>query len=73
MGKLLLGDAASITAICSCGTLVCTFFCIFLYFLRKIVSAINVSILCVNITKLFFVCLCIKFDFSYFKQINSIN
>jgi hypothetical protein len=39
----------------------------FSHFLRKIVSAINVSVLCVNITKLSFVCMCIKFDFSYFK------
>jgi len=26
-----------------------------------------VSVLCVNITKLSFVCMCIKFDYSYFK------
>jgi len=34
----------------------------FSHFLRKVVSTINVSILCVNITKLSFVCMCIKFD-----------
>ena len=37
------------------------------YFLRKIVNAINLFILYVNITKLCFVCICIKFHFSYFK------
>jgi len=39
----------------------------FFTFLKKIVNAINVYILDVNITKLFFVCMCIKFNFSYFK------
>jgi len=33
----------------------------------KIVSVINVSVLCGNITKLSFVCMCVKFDFSYLK------
>ena len=33
----------------------------FLYFLRKIGSIINMSILCINNTKLFFVYMCIKF------------
>jgi len=37
------------------------------HFLRKVVNTINVSILYVNMTKLSFVCMCIKFDFSYFK------
>lgn len=40
---------------------------LFSHFLIKVVSVVNVSILCVNITKLSFVCMCIKFDFSYFK------
>ena len=35
-----------------------------LYFFKKIVSAINVSILYINITKL---CMCNKFDILYFK------
>jgi len=46
---------------------------LFSHFLRKIVNVINVSIFCVNITKLFFVYMCIKFDFSYFKEVGSIN
>ena len=40
----------------------------FSHFLRKVVCAINVSILCVNITKLSFVCMRIKLDFSYFQD-----
>jgi len=36
-------------------------------FLRKVVSVIYMSVLCVNITKLSFVCMYIKFNFSYFK------
>jgi len=40
---------------------------LFSHFLRKVVTVINVSILCVNIIELYFVCMCIKFDFSYFK------
>jgi len=32
------------------------------------VNVINVSILCINITKLSFVCMCIKIDFSYFQN-----
>jgi len=39
----------------------------FSHFLRNIISTINVFILCVNSTKLSFVCICIKFDFSYFN------
>jgi hypothetical protein len=39
----------------------------FSHFLRKVVSVINVAVLCINITKLSFVCMCIKFDYSYFK------
>jgi len=39
----------------------------FSHFLRNVVGVINVSILCVTITKLPFLCMCIKFDFSYFK------
>ena len=39
----------------------------FSHFLRKVVSVINVFVLCVNIIKLSFVLICIKFDFSYFK------
>jgi len=38
----------------------------FSYFLKKIVSVIDVSIFCVNIIKLFFVYMCIKFDFFIF-------
>jgi len=47
--------------------LVCKPLLLFSHFLRKVVSVINMSILCVNITKLSFVCMYIKFDFSYFK------
>ena len=38
---------------------------LFSHFLRKIVSEINVSFLCINITKLSFVCMCNKFDFIF--------
>jgi len=38
----------------------------FSHFLRKVVNVINISILCVNTTKLSFVCIWNKFDFSYF-------
>jgi len=40
---------------------------LFSKFLRKNVNGINVFILCVIITKLFFVYMCIKFGFSYLK------
>ena len=39
--------------------------CFSSHFLRKVVSVINVSILCANIIKLSSVCICIKFDFLY--------
>jgi len=43
------------------------YFIFFSYFLRKIINAINVFILCLNITKLSFVYICIKFDFHILK------
>jgi len=45
----------------------CRYLLHFSHFLRKTVNVINVSILYVNITKLSFVCICITFDFPYFK------
>ena len=45
----------------------------FSHFLKKVVNVIDVSVLCVNIIKLSFVCMCIKFDFSYSRQISNIN
>jgi len=53
-------------SICPC-IYISTFCFVFLFKLRKVVVAINVFILRVNITKLSFVCMCIKFDFLYFK------
>ena len=43
------------------------FSCFFHIFFKKVIGVINVFILCVNITKLSFVCTWIKFNFTYFQ------
>jgi len=43
------------------------------HFLTKVVGVINVSVLCINITKLsFFICV-LNFTFQILRQVNSIN